>query len=167
MKIEDKIKKIKPYLKSIRYEGNVSMVDVKFKGNWKVPNSKIIGVSEYPKNPNNYIFYSENENIGVDDIIEYIDEVVKVNIEREQKLELLAVKKSELAKFFNNHTVEELQYMKFMIDIPEEEIKLPDEEEDIDLNLQPREFVEEEVEVKEPVVEDGSTEEIEGTIEEQ
>jgi hypothetical protein len=118
MSIDEKIKGIRPYILQIRYQGELSIVDVKLKENWKVPKTKkeLVGVQEYDQYPGTYMFYSDNDKIGIDDIVDYVGEIVKINIEREKKLELLSIKKDELNKFFTKHTFEELGRMKFVIE---------------------------------------------------
>lgn len=153
MKIDDKIKKIKPYLLSIRYKDDVSIVDVKLKDGWVVPKAKnqLVGVTEYEQYPNTYIFYSEDDSIGVDDIITYVDSIVQVNIEREKKLELLSIKKNELASFFTKHSVAELKNMKFVIE--DEDSLLPEEEEVKFSYPDQAEIVPEEMDEVEPIKE--------------
>jgi hypothetical protein len=117
MKIDDKLKDIKPYLLTIRYQDNLSIVDVQLKDGWKVPSSKIFGIKPYGgEYPNTYMFYSDNEEVGIDDILSFIEDIVKVNIEREKKMALLAEKTVELREFFINHSFEELKKLKFSID---------------------------------------------------
>jgi hypothetical protein len=118
MSIDEKIKGIRPYILQIRYQGELSIVDVKLKESWKVPKTQenLVGVQEYDQYPGTYMFYSDNDKIGIDDIVDYVGEIVKINIEREKKLELLSIKKNELTNFFTKHTFEELGRMKFVIE---------------------------------------------------
>jgi hypothetical protein len=117
MKIDDKLKEIKQYLLTIRYQDNLSIVDVQFKDGWKVPTSKVFGIKPYDREfPNTYMFYSDNEDVGIDDILNFVEDIVKVNIEREKKMALLAEKTVELREFFIKHSFEELKKLKFNID---------------------------------------------------
>lgn len=129
MKIDDKIKPLRPYILSIRYKDEMAIIDVKLKENWKVPSTRkgLIGVQPYAQYPGTYMFHSDGDNIGVDDIIDYIEEVVKINIERERKLELLSTKRNELAAFFQKHSFDELKRMVFIIEPEVDEIE-PEEE---------------------------------------
>lgn len=132
MKIDDKINKIKPYLISIRYKEGICMVDIQFKDNWQVPKSELIKVEPY-KTPNLYLFYSEEEEIGLDEIVEFIDAIVNINIEREKKISLLNQKKNELNTFFTKHSFNELQRIKFIIEEPTDDTT-PTSNPDSDVN---------------------------------
>lgn len=139
MKIDDAISKIKPYLLSIRYKEDIAMVDVKLKEGWGVPNSEMIGVSEYEKYPNTYIFYSKDKEVGVDEIVDFISEIIKINIEKEKKLALLNQRKNDLTKFFLNHSLEELEHLTFEINRGVRDVDLLDENVDV-INVEPQEF---------------------------
>lgn len=121
MSIDEKLKNIKSYIVSIRYQEELSIVDVKLNDGWKVPQSKIIGIKEYPSHPNTYMFYSDKENIGIDEILSYIEDVVVINIEREKKISLLGEKIKELKTFFIQHSLKDLEMLRFEIGEDEEE----------------------------------------------
>jgi len=116
MNIDDKLKDIKKYFVSLRYGEGIPMIDVQFEDKWIVPKSKIINVQKYPDKPNRYLFYSEREEILVDDMVDYISQVIKTNIDREQKYLLLKSKIMELQQFFGEHSLDELQKLKFIIE---------------------------------------------------
>ena len=120
MKIDDKLKGIRPYVLSMRYQDILSIVDVKLKEGWKVPKTEAIGIKEYPDYPNTYMFFSDNDSVGIDEILTFIEEVVRINIEREKKMALLTEKTAELRDFFMRHSLEELERLKFKV---EEEVK--------------------------------------------
>lgn len=115
MLIDEKLKKIKPYLVSLRYEGKTSIIDVHFSDNWMVPESKSIKVKKYAELPNTYMFYSDKEGIVIDDITTYISQVIEYNVEREEKMVLLRVKIEELQEFFVNNDLANLKRMEFNI----------------------------------------------------
>lgn len=116
MKIDEKLKNIKEYILSIRYVKGVPVVDVMFKEAWKIPSSKIVGAQPYKDKPGVYMFYPETTDILVDDVLEYIEEVVNINIEREAKLQLLKAKIVELKDFFSRHKLVELSKLEFVIE---------------------------------------------------
>lgn len=151
MCIDDKLKEIKPFLVSLRYEGKAPVVDVKFKEGWLVPDSNNVKVEKYQELKNTYMFYSNNENLNMDNVIEYVAKVISMNLEREHKMVLLKAKIKELQEFFVNHSLDELKRMDFTITplITEMESPVPGNLKDIEL---PEKEVMEPEEIKEPEV---------------
>lgn len=115
MFIDDKLKKIKQYFISLRYSEGITFVDMQFEASWEVPSSKIIKAQGYPNEKGHFVFYSEREDIVVDDIITYIEEIVQINIDREQKVKLLHEKIADLRKFFIDNDLDSLKRMEFVI----------------------------------------------------
>jgi hypothetical protein len=113
MKIDDKVSDIKPHILTMRYQGELSIVDVKLKQGWRVDETKIVGIKKYPDLPNTYMFFSDQ--VGLDEIIEYVRELINKNIEIENKELLLNAKTAELHEFFKGHTLEELNHLEFVI----------------------------------------------------
>jgi len=113
--IDDKINEIKGYIVSMRYNKGMAIVDVKLRSGWVIPKSKVVGAVAYDKSPDTYMFYSEDENILIDDIIEYVKHVVKINIDREAKENLLKAKLIELREYFKMHDLSELETLKFVV----------------------------------------------------
>lgn len=116
MNIEKRIKSLQPYVIQIRFVEGVGIVDVIFKKGWKVPESKIINsVKGDDKEINYYMFYTDKDDLGLDDVLDYIEEVMNINIEREKKYELLKVKTEELKDVFRNNSLSSLENMKFVL----------------------------------------------------
>jgi hypothetical protein len=59
------------------------------------------------------MLYPNNEDIGVDEMLDYVGYVIKVNVEREMKIELLQVKIRELKEIFGNYSLETCKTLKF------------------------------------------------------
>ena len=53
------------------------------------------------------------QNVGVDDILDYIEEVIKYNKEEEMKAQLLSIKLEELKVLFHNNSLETLKTLEF------------------------------------------------------
>lgn len=113
--IDEKIKDIKSYIISMRYNKGMAIVDTKLNTGWVIPKSKVVGAVAYDKSPNTYMFYSEDEGVVIDDIIEYVKHVVNVNLEREAKSHLLTFKLAELKECFDKHNLSELKTLEFKI----------------------------------------------------
>ena len=78
----DKIlKELQPYVAGVRYVDGIPVVDAYLKKGWKVPKSKIVSF-EIGKNKRYFMFYSDKEDIGFNEIIDYIKIIIKLNIER-------------------------------------------------------------------------------------
>jgi len=116
MNIENRIKVLQPYVIQMRFVSGVGIVDVVFKEGWKVPTSKVIDtIKGEDKDINYYMFYTEKEGLGLDDVLDYIGQVIDINIEREKKYELLKVKTEELKDVFRKNPLSKLLDMKFVL----------------------------------------------------
>jgi len=116
MNIEKRIKALQPYVIQMRFTNGTAVVDAVFKDGWQVPNSKVIdAVKGEDETVNYYMFYTEKEDLGLDDVLDYIEQVINMNIEREKKYELLKVKTEELKDVFRKNPLSKLQGMKFVL----------------------------------------------------
>lgn len=116
MNIEKRIKALQPYVIQMRFSNGVGIVDAVFKEGWKVPNSKVIdAVKGEDESVNYYMFYTEKDDLGLDDVLDYIEQVINMNVEREKKYELLKVKTEELKDVFRKNPLSKLQNMKFVL----------------------------------------------------
>lgn len=113
--LEGRLNQLKPYVTGIRFFEGVSLVDTRLKTGWNVPTSKVIKVGKLPEDPDFNMFYSEHEGVTLDDLLDFVDETIKINIEREKKFELLKVKVEELKKVFKDNSLVKLQNMKFVL----------------------------------------------------
>ena len=140
MNIDEKLKDIKDYFVSLSYGDGIPMIEVKFQDKWAVPKSNVIGVQKYPNHPNRYLFYTEHDEILVDDMIDYIKEIIKTNIEREQKYLLLKSKIMELQQFFGEHSLKDLEKLTFTIEEDKmdfSELSIPMKQEQSDEEISP------------------------------
>lgn len=115
-KIQNRLSELQPYVIGVRFFQGASVVDAIFNKNWHVPQSEII-VSEKveEEDGNHYIFLSQDERIGLDEILDYIEQIIGMNIEREKKHELLKVKAKELQDIFRKNPLSSLVNMKFVL----------------------------------------------------
>jgi hypothetical protein len=111
--INKRIKELTPYVLGIRFKDTLSVVDTNFKEGWELPPSNDIGYETMASKPNYYMLYPNNEDIGVDEMLDYVGYVIKVNVEREMKIELLQVKIRELKEIFGNYSLETCKTLKF------------------------------------------------------
>lgn len=135
-KLEDALKELFPYLIGIRYLEGTPVVDAVFKEGWTVPDDSKIKKAKGNDELNYYMIFSEIDGIGLDDLLNYVDKTIKVNLEREKKHDLLRTKVNELKEIFKKNSLTKLQRLKFSF--AEEELvpNLNDFDIDIDDELE-------------------------------
>lgn len=111
--IEKTLNSLQPYVIGIRYLEGKPLVDVVFKEGWSVPEIKNIQRVKGDEGMNYYMLFSEVDNIGLDDLLEYVSGVIKINLEREKKHDLLKTKVKELQVIFKNNNLTKLMNLKF------------------------------------------------------
>jgi hypothetical protein len=137
----------------------VAVVDAVFKDGWTLPESETIKKAKGNDELNYYMIFSEKEDIGVDELLDYVRMTINVNIEREKKHELLKEMVNDLKLVFKKNTLTNLRRLRFTFG--EEEV-VPDLSE-FDLDEPPTEKLEitneiglgeiKEVPVVEPLIE--------------
>lgn len=129
MSIQQKINSLKPYVKAMRFYKDFPVIDAVFKKGWKVPEGKVI---KFVKDEESgvYTFLCENKNVGFDELLEYIEQIINFNIDLEKKQELFKAKSKELQEIFlsSDNKFEDLVNLEFVIntDNSEEELNLFD-----------------------------------------
>lgn len=149
-KIQNRLSALQPYVIGVRFQNDVSIVDAVFKKGWTVPKSEVILSDKGDSEDLNYhMFFSQTEGIGLDEILDHIEKIIGLNIEREKKHTLLKTKAIELQKLFKENPLSKLQTMRFVLDGEKliEEMK-PDELDVVDFVLD--ETVEVEEQTKRP-----------------
>jgi hypothetical protein len=133
---------LQPYVIGIRYVEGTPVVDVVFKEGWSVPPDNNIKLVKGDESMNYYMLFSDSTNIGLDDLLAYVDKVIKLNLEREKKHELLRVKVNELKEVFKKNTLAKLTRLKFTFS--EEELigDLNDFDIDIDIDIDSQQSLE-------------------------
>jgi hypothetical protein len=122
--MQEKINKLKPYLSEIKFENDSTAIILKLPTKWSVVKSKVIGVEHM--GGGTYVFYTSETEIGLDDLVDFCQEIIKINLEREQKIKLLSIKYEELKDIFNNNDLNVLEGLEF---------KLPEVNLNLDLGL--------------------------------
>jgi hypothetical protein len=134
---QEKLQSYQPYLISIRYLQGIPVVDIVIKDGWTLPEDpNIQKVKRDNETINYYMLVSELPNIGLDDLLGYLDRTIKLNIDKEKKHDLLRSKVNELKELFNKNNLSKLNRLKFVFTeedlmpnindlMIEEEIELP------------------------------------------
>ena len=117
MNIQKRLDSLAPYVVGIRYAKSFPIIDVVLKEGWSVPNSDIIQIEKVDNEElNYYMFFSQKDGVGVDELLNYAEGVILFNIEREKKHELLKIKAKELQELFKNNSLDKLNKLKFVLD---------------------------------------------------
>ena len=129
--INNRVKELSPHVLSIRFTDGLTVIDCAFKSGWAIPKSDIVGHETTPDKPNYYMLYPLNEKVGIDEMLDYVAYIKKVNIERELKIELLQVKINELKNIFSKNSLQKCKTVQFIFKAD------LDTNEDVDLNDMP------------------------------
>ena len=111
--INNKVKELHPHVLSIRFMDGLTVIDCAFKDGWAIPKSDTVGNETTPDKPNYYMLYPLSENVGIDEMLDYVTYVIKVNIERELKIKLLQIKINELKQLFTKISLEKCKTIQF------------------------------------------------------
>jgi len=112
-KIQERLDSLQPYIVGIRYIQGMQIVDAVFKEGWTVPTSDIIKQEFVDESQNYYMFFTEKEGITIDNLLEYVEGIININIEREKKYDLLKKKVEELKRLFKDNPLTKLERLKF------------------------------------------------------
>ena len=143
-KIQNRLDGLQPYVEGIRYLQGMVFVDAVLKDDWTVLTSDYIKKIVSDDDKNHLIFYSEKEGVTIDDLLDFVEKNIKVNIERELKHKYLVSKVEELKKVFKSNSLEKLKTLKFIF--TDELISDKMEDDDIDLETEhPLNFTQEDI----------------------
>jgi len=134
-KIKEILAKLRPYVTGVRYVESIPIIDVTFKDGWTVPKSKVISNERGEENKNYYMFYSDKEGIGFDEILDFVKSVINLNVERELKHALLIEKVDELKKIFKEKSLAELKSLRFSFGTDKLVPEIMEEDEFLDTEL--------------------------------
>lgn len=146
-KIQDRLNILKPYIVGIRYLEGIQIVDAMFKEGWTVPDSDIIKKELVDGPKNYYMFYSQdNDNVTVDTLLDYVEGIININIERENKFQLLKLKVDELKELFKTNELNKLETLRFTFSDGD---SINPKISELDINLNESDVVEQSVEIVE------------------
>lgn len=118
MSIQERLDSLQPHIVGIRYIQGMQIVDAVFKEGWTVPSSDVIKKELVDESQNYYMFFTEKEGVTIDDLLDYVEGIIDINIEREKKYELLKQKVEELKKLFKDNPLSKLERLKFAFNEP-------------------------------------------------
>lgn len=111
--LQKTLESLQPYVIGIRYLEGTPVVDAVFKEGWTVIDDAKINKTKGNDELNYYMIFSEVKGVGLDDLLNYVDRTIKVNLEREKKHELLRTMVNELKEIFKKNSLTKLQRLKF------------------------------------------------------
>jgi hypothetical protein len=104
-----------PQLIGVKVAEEYKIIEADLKTGWSIPNNNDIQSDKKPSKKSGvdyYMFYSVNKNI--DELVDWLqEEVIKPNVENEQKQKLLKEKVNELKQMFQNTSLEDLEKLRF------------------------------------------------------
>ena len=133
--IQKTLELLQPYVIGIRYVEGTPLVDAVFKEGWTVPEDSNIKKVKGDDGLNYYMIFSEVKGIGLDELLNYVDKTIKLNLEREKKHDLLRTKVNELKEIFKKNSLTKLQKLNFTFSDEELVPNLNDFDIDIDIDI--------------------------------
>lgn len=130
--INKRLNELSPHVLGIRFTKGIAVIDTFFKEGWTLPKSDTVGYEAVPQRDNIFMLWPKNEDVGVDEMLDYVAYVIKVNIEREQKIELLQVKINELKQIFTKSPLAKCKTLRFTFEESLTPVNISD---DIDLPI--------------------------------
>lgn len=114
MDLQNRIKNISEYFKGLDYVENLLIIKVQYKDRWSIFNSKDESIKVTPDDnvPNLFFYYGDNS-LDYNLFFELIEQTIKHNLERENKVLLLKSKIEELKNIFIDEDIETLSTLKF------------------------------------------------------
>jgi hypothetical protein len=124
-----------PYLQSVRKIKTYLTFDVSFPNTWKLPKKfvneeKVMEQTTSIPNERLFSFVSEITEEDVEKVSGNIQNIIKYNLEREEKEKLFDSKVNELKMIFEKQNLSNLKSLHF--DIKQNKIELVDNEEELD-----------------------------------
>lgn len=124
--LQGRLKKLRPYVVGIRFVKDMPVIDVNVKDGWKILSNDKISINKSEKTKNYFMFYSENPDMEVDEILDFVERCIDYNKEIEAKEVLYETYVVTLKNLFENNTYEELKNLQFTFN---KKIELSKEEE--------------------------------------
>ena len=131
MNIYENIEKYKDYFHSVRLHDSIFLFDLKLPARWEIknvlasaPSTTQIKINDQSESHILISFYSPFESESVNVLLKDVDRVVKFNNDREEKNNLLNMKKLELEKLFESNTIDSLRSMNFEFNKNEKNLNL-------------------------------------------
>lgn len=126
-----------PYIQSVRKIKNYLSFDIVFPKTWRLPKKyvqedKVMEQTAPNQDERLFCFISELTEESIESTSSNLQNIIKYNLEREEKEKLFETKVSELKEIFDKQNLKNLKSLKF--DIKTTKIQLEDNEEEVSTN---------------------------------
>jgi hypothetical protein len=109
--IDKVFEEYKGHVFSFEFDGQIKLMKCYFKPDWIVEQEGII----VKKKDNLTYLITKDPTISFNDMLNLVTQIISTNIEREQKIKLLAEKKRQLEELFNSSSLDDLTKLDFNI----------------------------------------------------
>ena len=115
--VESRIGGFMEYFRGMEVSNGIIVVNVQLKKKWGMaePSSKDIIVECMDTAKNLYRISADIRKVTISDVFDFIDSVIALNIDVQNKKTLLTQKYEELVQLFSDYTLDELKTLKFVI----------------------------------------------------
>ncbi len=115
-----------PYLQEIKFSEKIVLIGLLFYPKWVIKDGKAFGVEIHKTGADEtgkilYHFYGKSGQTDIDKLLDFAEEVINENLDRERKEDLFKKKVEELKKVFKSNTLTDLEHLEIEI---KEEIEL-------------------------------------------
>ena len=109
--IDEIFEEYKGHVFSFEFDGQIKLIKCYFKPDWIVEQEGII----VKKKDNLTYLITKDPTISFNNMLNIVTQIISSNIEREQKIKLLAEKKRQLEELFNSSSLDDLTKLDFNI----------------------------------------------------
>jgi len=109
--IDKVFEEYKGHVFSFEFDGQIKLMKCYFKPDWIVEQEGII----VKKKDNLTYLITKDPTISFNSMLNLVTQIISTNIEREQKIKLLAEKKRQLEELFNSSSLDDLTKLDFNI----------------------------------------------------
>lgn len=107
--IDEVFNNYKGYVFSFEFDGQIKLMKCYFKPEWQIEQEGII----VKKKDNLTYLITKDPTMSFTHMLGFVTQIISTNIEREQKIKLLAEKKRQLEELFNSSSLDELAGLDF------------------------------------------------------
>ena len=121
--ITKRIKENIEYIKSVEIINQMFIVKVQYNSRWGTYPSEDekIKVAKSEDTIGEWYYYANYDDVDIDDIIDLIEDTIRVNQNAVKKVELLSKKVEELKALFADNDYEKLETLQFVMEEPKKE----------------------------------------------
>ena len=109
--IDEVFENYKGHVFSFEFDGQIKLMKCYFKPEWQIEQEGII----VKKKDNLTYLITKDPTMSFSNMLGFVTQIINTNIEREQKIKLLAEKKKQLEELFNSSSLDELVGLDFNI----------------------------------------------------